>query len=89
MSISKVARLLPREPLLLGKSLVCYLVLLVFLDFSSVSMVMGIFSSHISLCPIYSDSHQEAVLPDAMDPGEQVNYMSISGEASEEASGNS
>ena len=60
-----------------------------FPDFSSVTMVMGILSSHNSLCSIYSDSHQEAVLPDATDPCEQVNYTLISGEASEEASGDS
>ena len=52
-------------------------------------MVMGILSSHNSLCSIYSDSYQEAVLPDATDSCEQVNYTSISGEASKEASGDS
>ena len=89
MSVSKVARLLLRGLLLLGKSLVCYFVLQVLPDFSSVATVMEILSSHNSLCSIFSDSQQEAVLPDTMDPCEQVNYTSISGEVSEEASGNS
>ena len=46
-------------------------------------------SYHNFLCLISSDSHQEPVVAEDADPGEQVMYTAISGSVSEEASENS
>ena len=78
-----------RKLLLLGKSLVYYFVLSVPLDFSSVTIVMESILSQFLLCSISSDSHQEPVVAEDVDPGEQVTYTAISGSVSEEASENS